>query len=332
MSIHWKKTLTASALVAASLLPAHAEEPATTVTDKPITLALTLAKGDRFRFRQTTDGSSENVMGEMTITSSTKTVQEYTLEVLTDADGGKSRVRMHYDRIHGHIDMPQMGEVAFDSSKSTEGASPMVAMVTKPMTALAGKDIEFTLSRDGKVSDVKGFAEAMREAMESLGMGAMSGQMDDSSIQSQLSELLPTFPAAPVVAGDEWKHEVERELGALNGVKESVSCRLAEVAEDTARIAATVKLTALAKASDDGATRSPGTSAGFGVQVELVEGNGTSDFRISRKDGLIQSATVTMTTRMAADSPMGGEMTMKHDTKSIVERLALAPTTPSTEK
>jgi hypothetical protein len=68
------------------------------------------------------------------------------------------------------------------------------------------------------------------------------------------------------------------------------------------------------------------------LQVEPVEGAGRSDFRISRKDGLIQSASVTVLTRMAADSGVGGEMTMKHDTKSTVERLALAPTTPSTEK
>ncbi|XWN37023.1 MAG: DUF6263 family protein [Balneola sp.] len=154
---------------------------------------------------QTIMGQSQNIDSD----------QGYGVELtFTDYEDGKYSVKMVYNSIM--INQPMAG-LSYDSESATsEPTGP-----AKAIASVIGKELNFTLSKRGEVSNITGF-EAMLDSM-AANMGftdeaqvamfksQMSSQYNAQSMTDQLKRTLIIFPDKELNKGETWSEDQSME-------------------------------------------------------------------------------------------------------------------------
>lgn len=220
-------------------------------------------------------GGQPAEMGGSTTTITQVTVQE------VDAEGVLT-VETKVHRIHGAMTVPMAGEIEFDSADAGDdaGANPM-AMMTKALTALAGKSYGAKVSPHGKVLSLVGADDLLKNARRG---GAMMGNsVSETQLRSMVETAFGFVPEKPTAVGGSWEH-VQKEDANTPAVK--LTLTLAKVDADAFDVTA------------------------VGTTAEQDQGEGrtlkmTGSQRVSRADGFLMEAKQAMTMVGSQKGPMG---------------------------
>ncbi|MEQ8577292.1 MAG: DUF6263 family protein [Balneola sp.] len=221
---------------------------------------------------QTIMGQSQNVDSD----------QGYGIELtFTDFEDGKYIVTMVYNSIM--INQPMAG-LSYDSETATsEPTGP-----AKAIASVLGKELQFTLSKTGEVSNVTGF-EAMLDSMAvnmgitdetqaSLFKSQMSSQYNTQSMKDQLKRTLIIFPDRELNEGDTWTED------------QSVSIPFAMNIQTTYEVAGYDDETVTLNVSSDIFTVGDEMNMGGATMTPDLTGIQSGTITIDRKTGFVLSA------------------------------------------
>lgn len=206
------------ALVAVAVLTSSSA-PAADDADK-LDLKLRVKKGDAYHvglvieqdITQTTPGAQQPQSMKQ------KIGMGYRMEVQDVDAEGTATLHTVYDDVSFRQEGPQ-GVVEFDSSKPA-GEVPQAA---RGFAALAGQRFTIVLTRDGKVTEVRGVQEMLDAIVAKLdlppgptrdGMAKMiKEQFGETAMREQMQNLFAFYPAQPVGVGESWTHNVRISMG-----------------------------------------------------------------------------------------------------------------------
>jgi hypothetical protein len=142
----------------------------------------------------------------------------YRMEVQDVDAEGRATLRTVYQDVSFRQEGPA-GLVEFDSDKPAEN----VPAAARGFAALAGQQFTIVLTRDGKVTEVRGVQEMLDAIIHKLelppgptrdGMAKMiREQFGETAIKEQMQNLFAFYPAQPVGVGESWTHNVRVTMG-----------------------------------------------------------------------------------------------------------------------
>jgi hypothetical protein len=213
MNVHRVSVLCA-AVIASIGLAVHA--------DDGVSLKYKLAKGDKLIYRTKSEmKQSQTIMGmaiENTMTN--EGVTSYTVESVDEK--GHVHVGVKGERLKVKANFGALGEFSFDSQSSERDKSSVIgAAVTPLFERLSGAVYQATLSLEGEIVEVKGYADLIRDLLENnpLTIQFAGGGTDDAAKEG-LREMFPQVSKNAVKPGDTWEvpHEITMpKLGKLKG-------------------------------------------------------------------------------------------------------------------
>lgn len=205
--------------------------------------------------------------------------QGYGIELtFTDFEDGKYSVKMVYKSIM--INQPMAG-LSYDSETTT--TEPTGA--AKAVASVLNKELQFTLSKTGEVSNITGF-EAMLDSMAanmgitgeaqlSLFKSQMSSQYNTQTMKDQLKRTLIVFPEKELNKGDLWTED--QSVSAPFAMNIQTTYEVADYDNETVTLNVSSDIfTEGGELVTNGATMTPDLS---GVQSGTI--------KIDRKTGLI---------------------------------------------
>jgi hypothetical protein len=205
--------------------------------------------------------------------------QGYGIELtFTDFEDGKYSVKMVYKSIM--INQPMTG-LSYDSETAT--TEPTGA--AKAVASVLDRELQFTLSKTGEVSNITGF-EAMldsmaanmgitEEAQLSLFKSQMSSQYNTQSMKDQLKRTLIIFPDKELNKGDLWTED------------QSVSAPFTMNIQTTYEVAAYDDETVTLNVSSDIFTEGGELVTNGATMTPDLSGVQSGTIKIDRKTGLI---------------------------------------------
>lgn len=299
--------LSAFALVT---LASHAAEP----------LRLTLNEGDRYLFRHTLKTQTDVAIPFPQTTTQT---MWYTLDQRVrdvDAETGNATIEVRFQRVFVEADMGEVGgfEVDTNDDKSEQSATYR-QLIDRPFT--------MRITPRGKLLEVKGLTQIVRDVLESDGVNALTleqveGIVGDESMTGMYQSLQPIYPEDD--AG-EWETESTISLPMMGSAAVHVLWRLGAPGEVEGR--PTVPLSSTAEIT----TGSEPTkiSLEFGeMELRLKKMTSTGVIDVSSADGWPVAGKITSNGTMSMELkipglavPASSDMTVK--SVSVIERLAL---------
>ena len=142
----------------------------------------------------------------------------YRMEVQDVDAEGNATLRTVYEDVSFRQEGPA-GLVEFDSSKPAGEVPP----AARGFAALAGQQFTIVLTRDGKVTEVRGVQEMLDAVVGKLdlppgptrdGMAKMmKEQFGETAMKEQMQNLFAFYPAQPVAVGESWTHNVRISMG-----------------------------------------------------------------------------------------------------------------------
>lgn len=142
----------------------------------------------------------------------------YTLKV-EDVDGqGAARISIRYDTAAYHVKTPA-GEVDYDSTQAGAGAPPAMAA---GLAAVVGQGYSFTVTPEGKVTQVTGLEKMLNAVMSRLNVEGparlaaekvLRQQLAEPNVRSNLQGMFAPFPDHPVAVGESWSRTAQISLG-----------------------------------------------------------------------------------------------------------------------
>jgi hypothetical protein len=184
--------------------------------DNP-TLRYKLAKGDKLLYRSKMEmKQTQTIMGmalenEMTHDA----ISSYTVDAVDEK--GDAKITAKGERLKSQAKFPALGEYTFDSQSSErDKASQIGAAMTPLMERMSGIIYQVTVSPDGGVIAVKGYADQLKDLVEGNPLTAQfaGGGTDESALQS-LNDIFPKVGKAAVKPGDSWDVPVEIAMGKV---------------------------------------------------------------------------------------------------------------------
>ncbi len=212
--------LVMSAIIGPLLRPADAQIAAD--------LAWRFSEGQELVYRSRVQ-TIERATGDDPYTSDWSHEIHHTDRVLSvDADGN-ARIERTYDRVLVRVRHSRLGNAAYDSARpprpgDTDADHPLV----RPFAALAGRTISFTVSPEGKVSDIRGLREAMQGISAGLdgnellrdGLPAFSAVTADA-FEEQLRQSMHILPGRRVRRGESWEVGIDQPMPVVGTVRSS---------------------------------------------------------------------------------------------------------------
>ncbi|MEQ9091980.1 MAG: DUF6263 family protein [Balneola sp.] len=205
--------------------------------------------------------------------------QGYGIELtFTDFEDGKYSVKMVYKSIM--INQPMAG-LSYDSETATTEPTGSA----KAVASVLDRELQFTLSKTGEVSNITGF-EAMLDSMAanmgitgeaqlSLFKSQMSSQYNTQTMKDQLKRTLIVFPDKELDKGDLWTED--QSVSAPFAMNIQTTYEVADYDNDTVTLNVSSDIfTEGGELVTNGATMTPDLS---GVQSGTI--------KIDRKTGLI---------------------------------------------
>lgn len=261
------------------------------------------------------ESTQAQVIAAMNRETETKLVTDYDVEVLSAEADGSLKIKLTWRRLSGSLSSPMGGGIEFDSADKDAGSDdPMLGSVIDVFLSMVGKSVELTVGANGEVADRKPvvkMVESLMEGAEGMGRMMMQGLLSDSALATQ-AQVFGTYSKDAVAIGGTWKHEDK--TGGRGGLKmkTEATVKLAAYTAETCHttLAGTI-------AVDKSKTEAASTEGGDDQQAEMMRsmmaeatienGKVSGETIVSRKDGMIQSATSTTSMEIAMPNPMGGD-------------------------
>jgi len=237
----------------------------------------------------------------------------FRLSVTGVNEDGSRNIELEISRVHGSMAMPMMGELTFDSAEDGEVDDPMgvgLGEMVKQMTSIAGHT--FTAKVDGRGKLVGDMMPAGDDAAKKSGK-------DHVSAAKQLVEAaFGNRPEKALAVGEKWKFDMSDESGRMP-TKNDVEATFAEATDEHFVVKFSGTMTKGDIPEGDG-DEDP-MRAEMLEGMEISNGKMSGDQKLSRKDGLVTSATAKVTADISVESPMGS-MEMKLNATKTLSRTA----------
>ena len=256
----------------------------TSVQAQNVDLSLKLEKGKEYK--QTTSTKStilQEIMGQKINISTT--VNGTNSFLVKDINEDGYIIDSKYEDLNMSIKVPQGGGI---SPELFDEKNPMFSILKD----LKGKSFEITMSRTGKITEVKNFDAVMETILEGL-KELPDGQKEqvkqqvlkaygDEAIKEGMEMITAIYPDKPLKKGDKWtkntKHESDRPMDITTDYE------LVEVTPDYALI------------KGNGTVKSPDKNAGFEVNgapmILDISGTIVSEIKVDRNTGWIINAVI----------------------------------------
>lgn len=280
-----------------------------------IQLDYSLKTGTTYTTKVLLDQSiSQTIMGQ---SQNSDSDQGYGIKMtVIDIEDGNYSIKMVYNSIM--INQPMVG-LSYDSeTATTEPTGP-----AKAIASVLDKELNFTLGKDGVISNITGFEALLDSMVANMGItdenqasafkAQMSAQYNSQTIEDQLNRTLIVFPNKELNKGDTWSED--QSITTPFALNIQTTYELAGYDKDTATLNITSDIfTEGGEMSMNGATMTPDLT---GVQSGTI--------KIDRKTGLILesnmeqliSGLLNITSPQEMEIPM--EITGKTEVKGTIE-------------
>src|SRR5262245_48348751 len=197
--------------------------------DEPVLLKYKVTKGDTLHYKhsQTMKQAQSLTVNGMTIKQDNTMKQEAILTRVADEVGsdGKVTYRVKAERRKMNAEFGALGKFEFDS-KSTERdtGSAIGAALIPLLERLTGSEYQVIVNPQGKVGEVKGYAELIADIVKDNPLAGQFGGGDNTGAVMSEQDALVMLSDKPVKMGDQWEVAVESELGKLGKVKAKTIC------------------------------------------------------------------------------------------------------------
>jgi len=133
-----------------------------------------------------------------------------------DSDGN-ARVKMKFGRVKMTMDSP-MGNVEIDSDDKKEPEDAVGKILAQVVTAVAGMEMDFTMTPAGKLKDVKIPAEVLKKLKNLPGAdaGGLGNMLSEDGLKNMVQGNL-SFPEEAIEKGKTWdqKQDIKMPFGTL---------------------------------------------------------------------------------------------------------------------
>lgn len=299
-----------------------------------VELRVTAKKGGSIWLQQTQKQEQTIDMGGQQMETSQTTTRVVEVTIKDVDDKGNLTVETKIARIHGNMEMPQMGEMEFDSAAPAEeaddsGMAGMMSMMTKSMMVGAGKSFTAKVDSQGKVVELlDGAAELLKGGGNRM-MGGSS--IDEGTLKQIVQNAFGMLPEKPVAVGGKWAH-TQSDTRGRGPIEHKLELTLAKADADLIEITATgtvAKPESKKEGKDEPEAGGDQAAAARQIMDSMKVSNGkvSGMQRISRQDGFVVETTSTVTMDVEASSPMG-EMQMSVKTTSSTKRCTAEDAAP----
>lgn len=149
---------------------------------------------------------------------------------------GHATIRRTFDEVRVKLNHSEHGKRDYDSTRKPgrdgtrkDEDDPFV----RPFSVLVGKSFTFTVTPEGKVTKVEGYAALMGDVLsetmlgdDGLGMGAMLGALvagSDEDYRRQIEQSFAILPGRAPKRGESWSIEVEQPIGPFGTVRQDTT-------------------------------------------------------------------------------------------------------------
>lgn len=299
-----------------------------------VELRVTAKKGSSIWLTQTQKQEQTIDMAGQQMETSQSTTRVVEVTVKDVDDKGNLTVETKIARIHGNMEMPQMGEMEFDSAAPAEeaddnGMAGMMAMMTKSLMVGAGKSFTAKVSSQGKVVELLDGAADLLKGGGNRMMGGPS--IDEGTLKQIVQSAFGTLPEKPIAVGGKWSH-TQNDTRGRGPIEHKLELTLAKADAEQFEITATgtvAKPEGKKEGKDAPEAGDEQAAAARQIMDSMKVSNGkvSGMQRISRQDGFVVEATNTVTMDVEASSPMG-EMQMSVKTVSTTKRASADDAAP----
>ncbi|MEP1305064.1 MAG: DUF6263 family protein [Balneola sp.] len=280
-----------------------------------IQLDYSLKTGTTYTTKVLLDQSiSQTIMGQ---SQNSDSDQGYGIKMtVIDIEDGNYSIKMVYNSIM--INQPMVGLSYNSETATTEPTGP-----AKAIASVLDKELNFTLGKDGVISNITGFEALLDSMVANMGItdenqasafkAQMSAQYNSQTIEDQLNRTLIVFPNKELNKGDTWSED--QSITTPFALNIQTTYELAGYDNDTATLNITSDIfTEGGEMSMNGATMTPDLT---GVQSGTI--------KVDRKTGLILesnmeqliSGLLNITSPQEMEIPM--EITGKTEVKGTIE-------------
>jgi len=191
-----------------------------TVAAEPVLLQYQFSKGKPLRYHAVTtmDQSSKTQGRDMKMKMVNEADTEFSLNEITEDE--HFSLTSHNKGLHVKMDN-MMGPYEYDSESTENNSKGFLAAQLNPMfEKMTGAKLQVTLTPNGDIAKVTGYADLMKEALKSNPAAAqLMGGMSDETAKMQFSEMFPVLPDHPVAQGDSWEVEFGMPVGQFGDAK-----------------------------------------------------------------------------------------------------------------
>lgn len=189
--------------------------------DEPVLLKHKVAKGETqyYRNTQTMKQAQSLTVNGMTIKQDNSLNQEAVLTRVADEVGtdGKVTFRAKAERRKMTAAFGALGKFEFDSKSTERDTGSQIGGALIPvLERLTGSEYQVTVNPQGKVSEVKGYAELIADLLKDNPLaGQVFGGGDNAAAAMSEQDGFVIFSEKPVSIGDQWEVAVSLELPKL---------------------------------------------------------------------------------------------------------------------
>lgn len=192
--------------------------------DEPVLLKYKVAKGDALHYKntQTMKQAQSLTVNGMTIKQDNSLKQEAILTRVADEIGsdGKVTFRLKAERRKMNAEFGALGKFEFDSkSTDRDTGSAIGAALTPLLERLTGSEYQVIVNPQGKVGEVKGYAELIADLLKDNPLAGQFGGGDNAAAVMSEQDAFVILSDKPVNVGDQWEVPIEMELAKLGKVK-----------------------------------------------------------------------------------------------------------------
>jgi hypothetical protein len=198
--------------------------------DEPVLLKYEVAKGETLYYKntQTMKQAQSLTVNGMTIKQDNSLKQEAILTRVADEVGsdGKVTFRIKAERRKMTAEFGALGKFEFDS-KSTERdtGSTLGGSLTPLLERLTGSEYQVIVNPQGKVAEVKGYAELIADLLKDNPLAGQFGGGDNAAAVISEQDAFVILSDKAVSVGDQWEIPFELELAKLGKLKGKTTCR-----------------------------------------------------------------------------------------------------------
>lgn len=158
----------------------------------------------------------------------------YTDAVEEVSPRGDATIRRTFDEVRVKVDHSEQGKRDYDSARKPgrdgtrkDENDPLI----RPFSVLVGKSFTFTVTPEGRVTKVEGYADIMGQVLSQTllgdgGLGAALGSLaagSDEDYRRQIEQSFAILPGRAPKRGESWTIDVDQPIGPFGTVRQNAT-------------------------------------------------------------------------------------------------------------